>query len=283
MSRLSSFLLGSLMVGQILLPVSVQASDGSHDADDRKVRSAFTFSHFFPVLTPTPRPTRSVVPTVLLPIITTFRPTTAPVAPSAVSSPVSAPVPTAVPTVIVPVILPLVTTTSSPSSVPSTSAAPTLSPSVAPLPLPAGAVMLTPHQEDKKEVVLPQEKKDAVKQFYNSMQDRLNEVIDKLTNLSDRMSVKVTELKNKDIDTSSIEKALTAAQTQIGLAKTGLADADKKANALLNSQDRKAAFDTFKSTILSVQGNLKSAHELLTNAANELKLAYQKISAANPS
>ncbi len=244
MSRFQSLFIGGLVVSQLMLPLTAQASSKESGKETTKVTN-FTLpaNFFFPTTTksvatptPTPSPSSTAKSTTkyTLPVIVTFKPvvTSVPVAPK-------------------------VTPTATPSATP----------------------MVVATKAPVKEVALPQDKKDTIKRFYESMQSKLSDLSDKLSNLAARMDTKVAELKTKGISTIAIEKALTAAKAKIALAKTDLADASSKANALLDSADRKLAFDALKVAVLDVQNNLKTAHELLTEAANQLKTAYQTLPA----
>lgn len=253
MSRFSSLLVGSLLVSQIVLPVAAHASSRESERESSRrvsrVSPIILPTNFFlpvtarPVVTPTPAPspTNTPKPTTkyILPVIVTFKPV---VTPS-------------------PVVTPTATSRSTPV------ASPTSTP------------FTQPTKEPVKEITLPQDKKDTIKRFYDSMYGKLDDLSSKLTNLAARMDARVAELKTKGVSTISIEKALDAAKAKIVLAKTNLADATIKADTLVESADRKAAFDDLKLAILGVQDNLKSAHELLTEAANQLKTAYQTLPA----
>lgn len=181
-----------------------------------------------------------------------------PVITKPIATPTPAPTPTSTPKSTTKYILPVIVT---------------FQPVVSPTPAPIVA------KGPVKEIALPQDKKDTIKRFYDSIQGKLSDLNDKLSNLAARMDVRVTELKTKGVNTSEIEKALDAAKAKIALAAIDLTDATSKANVLLDSADRKAAFDALKLAVLDVQDNLKTAHGLLTEAANQLKVAYQTLSA----
>lgn len=248
MSRFQSLLVGSLVIGQIVMPSVAFAASGSTYKYTKTTNFSLPGNFFFsatpkPVVTPSPTPsaTAQSAPTkYILPVIVSFKPIATP---SVVASPLK----------------------------------PTLQPSI----VPSSSVSAIPTKASIKQSILPQDKKDTIKVYFNSMQKKLNNLIEKLSNLSARMDTKVAELKAKGISTEAIEKVLNAAKMKIAEAKTDLADAATKIEELLTSSDRKAAFDSLKKVVLAVQGNLKVAHELLTDSANQLKKAYQSITSAS--
>lgn len=249
MSRFQSLLVGSLVIGQLVATPMVFAASGKDSKYSKTTNFNLPASFFFPatvkpVATPSPTPTatsKSTTTKYILPVIVTFKPATTP---SVVATPVK-PVPTPMSVIL----------------------------GVSPSPLPTKASV--------KQSVLPQDKKDTIKVYFNSMQGKLSDLIEKLGNLAARMESKLVELKEKNINTTAIEKALSSAKDKIAQAKADLADAATKVNDLLVSTDRKAAFDSLKVAVLDVQENLKVAHELLTEGANQLKKAYQSMTSAS--
>lgn len=256
MSRFQSLLVASLVVGQVLVPSVAFASLRKDSRYSKTTTFSLPANFFLPVTSrpqvspsPTPvpsTPARTVSPQYNLPVIFTFNPV---------------PTPTAVAT-------------------PTTVATP-----IRPLVVPTGISLTTASPEATKapvkQSVLPQDKKDTIKVYFNSMQAKLSDLIEKLGNLAARMESKVAELQQKNVNTSAIEKALNAAKDKIAKAKADLADAGAKVNDLLVSDDRKKAFDSLKVVVLDVQNNLKVAHELLTEGANQLKNAYQSMNVAS--
>lgn len=250
MSRFQSLLVGSLVIGQLLVPSVAFAASGKYSKNSKTTTFSLPANFFLPIATkPQASPTPAPVPTATtktstsqynLPVIFTFNPV---------------PTPT------------------------------TVAASVKPLAMPIGVPLVTASPEATKspvkQSVLPQEKKDTIKMYFNSMQGKLSDLVEKLGNLAARMESKVAELKDKNVNTTAIEKAITAAKDKIAKAKADLADAAIKVNDLLVSADRKAAFDSLKAVVLDVQENLKVAHELLTEGAGQLKKAYQSMTPAS--
>lgn len=124
---------------------------------------------------------------------------------------------------------------------------------------------------------LSEEKTNVMDHAFAAMQQRFATATARMKDIADKMSAKVTELGDKKVDTAAIKNLIASAKTKLESTSGMLVKAQEQFKALIAASDRQAAFQLFRTTIQSIQENLKAAHAALVEAAQKLRVVYQTL------
>lgn len=137
-------------------------------------------------------------------------------------------------------------------------------------------------KEEIKQVTeeLTQEKLAIIDDAFTGMKEQFATATQRMRDIAAGMTTKVNELASKGVDTSAVKGLIANAQAKLQSVVTDIAKAQAQLKGFVTAIDRQAAFQAFRTTVESIQENLKSAQTALRDAALKLRTIYQTLNTA---
>ncbi len=108
-----------------------------------------------------------------------------------------------------------------------------------------------------------------------NLSNRLDAVTARLTNIADRLESRIEKLNERGVDTAAAAAELENARASIDAAVATLADIDEVVNDAVGSESPRAAWQTAKTTYMTIREHVMDARESLRTTVALLKEAVK--------
>lgn len=130
-------------------------------------------------------------------------------------------------------------------------------------------------EQRKEEVRLKVDatKRNNIRSTFARMVTKIEALTERLNLLADRIQARIDKIESEDssIDTSQASTNLANAKVKIASAKTDLEKLKTSMEITLTADNPKESFITVRTTLDSINKNLKEAHRLMVSSIGDLK------------
>ncbi|TSC76306.1 MAG: Uncharacterized protein G01um101431_927 [Parcubacteria group bacterium Gr01-1014_31] len=128
-------------------------------------------------------------------------------------------------------------------------------------------------QERREEVraKLAVVRQQNVRRHFNRMTERLQNRVERLKTLTDRIEARIRALDQQGTDTTEAKAYVAKAKTAWQEAKDGVAQAKTKLEKLVGSETPRTVFEELKTIIRGIVTDLKDAHANLVKAITQIR------------
>lgn len=130
-------------------------------------------------------------------------------------------------------------------------------------------------------VHLQEKSQQRVLNLAANISNRIDASIERLQNITDRLSSRIEKISEEGIDTSEAEASLALAQTSINAAVEAMENIDFIVDSAIKSEDVYTAWKEVRSTITETKSSLKIAKTELRAAVASLKAELLKTKEGN--